>query len=94
MLKGHRFAMRVGRTECRGKALPYFDGIHSDTPLNKGEDAQASCQREYDCFHCPRCYTVQFTWPLCLAAQTGLSHGAPITVEKIRISPITVTDPD
>jgi hypothetical protein len=53
MLKGYRFAMRVGRSECRWKAAPYFDGIYSDTPPNEGENSQASYQREYDCFHCP-----------------------------------------
>ena len=53
MLKGHGFAMRVGWSECRGKTVPFFDGIHSDTPPNKGENSQASYQREYDCFHCP-----------------------------------------
>ena len=42
MLKGHGFAKRVGRSECRGKTVPYFDGIHSDTPPNKGENSQAS----------------------------------------------------
>src|ERR1043166_9502488 len=42
MLKGHRFAKRVGRSECRGKTVPYSDGIHSDTPPNKDENSQAS----------------------------------------------------
>jgi hypothetical protein len=56
MLKGHRFAMRVERSECRRKAVPYFEGIYSDTPPNKGENSQASYQREYDCFHCPMLY--------------------------------------
>ena len=42
MLKGHGFAKRVGRSECRGKAVPFFDGIHSDTPPNEGENSQAS----------------------------------------------------
>ena len=41
MLKGYRFAMRVGRSECRWKAAPYFDGIYSDTPPNEGENSQA-----------------------------------------------------
>jgi hypothetical protein len=53
MLKGDGFAMRVGRRECRGKTMPYFDSVHSDTPPNEGENSQASYQREYDCFHCP-----------------------------------------
>ncbi len=53
MLKGHRFAKRVGRSECRWKAVPYFDGIYFETPPNEGENSQASYQREYDCFHCP-----------------------------------------
>ena len=42
MLKGYGFAKRVGRSECRGKTVPYFDGIHCDTPPNKGENSQAS----------------------------------------------------
>ena len=53
MLKGHRFAKRVGRSECRWKAVPYFDGIYFETPPNEGENSQASYQREYDGFHCP-----------------------------------------
>src|SRR5205814_3117350 len=53
VLKRHGVAMRVGRSECRGKTVPCFDGIHSDTPPNKGENSQASYQRECDCFHCP-----------------------------------------
>ena len=53
MLKGHRFAMRVERSECCWKAVPYFDGINSETPPNERENSHASYQREYDGFHCP-----------------------------------------
>ena len=83
MLKGHGFAKRVGRSECRWKAVPYFDGINSDTPPNEGENSQASYQREYDCFHCPHatpCNSLgRCTWLLGLA----FAHAA-ITVEKSR----------
>jgi hypothetical protein len=81
MLEGHRFTLRVGRSECRWKAVPYFDGIYSDTSPNKGENSQASYQREYDC-HCPHatpCSSLgRGTW-----ARLALAH-ATITATKSR----------
>lgn len=53
MLKGYRLAMRVERSECRWKAVPYFDGVSSDKPPNESENSQTSYQREYDCFQAP-----------------------------------------
>ena len=85
VLKGHGVAMRVVRSECRGKTVPCFDGIHSDTPPNKGENSQASYQREYDCFHCPMLHRAAHL-AVVLGSLDRLQPMQPQPLSKIAIS--------